>query len=151
MGRIRDATPGDLDVVVAFNMAMAKETEDITLDKNVVTPGVAAVLTPNSPHGRYFLLEEDGRVVAQLMITPEWSDWRNASMWWVQSVYVAPEHRRRGHFKALYQHVKEACRAAGGGGLRLYVDDENTRAQETYQKLGMKSHYRLFEDLNTDF
>ena len=88
------------------------------------------------------------RVVGQLLITYEWSDWRNRQVWWIQSVHVAREARRLGVFRALYAHVRGEAQAAGAGGLRLYVDDTNTRAQAVYTSLGMNGgHYRVFEDM----
>jgi GNAT superfamily N-acetyltransferase len=90
----------------------------------------------------------DGQVAGQLLITHEWSDWRNCMVWWVQSVYVAQAMRRRGVLKALYNYVRGEAQAAGIGGLRLYVDNTNARAQAAYAALGMNGdHYRVFEDM----
>jgi ribosomal protein S18 acetylase RimI-like enzyme len=98
--------------------------------------------------GRYWVAEHNGRFVGQLLITFEWSDWRNRMVWWIQSVYVMPDARKRGVFKALYEHVRREAQAAGAGGLRLYVDVTNTRAQAVYAGLGMNGdHYRVFEDM----
>ncbi len=109
--------------------------------------GVDAVLDGRVP-GRYWMAEHEGRVVGQLLITYEWSDWRNRQVWWIQSVHVAREARRLGVFRALYAHVRGEAQAAGAGGLRLYVDDTNTRAQAVYAALGMNGgHYRVFEDM----
>lgn len=99
----------------------------------------------------YFLVDVGGVPVAQMMITLEWSDWRNSQMWWIQSVYTSPEHRKCGHFRRLYQHVQVEGKKAGAGGLRLYVDMENTSAQDTYVRLGMSCHYKLYEQLFTDY
>jgi len=129
---------------------MALETEDLRLDDATLREGVAAILS-DPAKGMYYLVEEGGVTCAQMMITLEWSDWRNAQMWWIQSVYTHPGHRRRGHFKALYRHVEQAGKAEGAGGLRLYVDNANLRAQETYRAMGMKTHYALYEDLFTDY
>ena len=85
------------------------------------------------------------------MITLEWSDWRNGQCWWIQSVYVQPEHRRRGYYRALYRHVREAAQAAGACGLRLYAADSNAKAHATYESLGMSSHYRVFEAMFTAY
>ena len=92
--------------------------------------------------------ESNGAVGAQLLITYEWSDWRNRKVWWIQSVYVAPTARRRGVFRALYEHARREAQSQGAGGLRLYVDITNSRAQAVYSALGMKGdHYRVFEDM----
>lgn len=143
---IRRGLPADLDVVVKFNCGLARETESWELDEGRIRPGVAALLA-DSNRGIYFLAESDGGVVGQLMITREWSDWRNGWFWWIQSLYVRAEHRGKGVFKALYRHVeKEAAASEDVCGLRLYVDEDNGRAQEVYERIGMsKSRYEFFE------
>lgn len=142
---IRQARIEDADVLVAGNLAMAQETESVRLDPAVLRAGVLAVLTERAP-GRYYVYEEAGHILAQLMITYEWSDWRNRVVWWIQSVYVDPAHRRRGLYRQLYRAVHEEARTAGAAGLRLYVDSSNTRAQTVYAALGMDGgHYRVFE------
>lgn len=142
---IRPATLDDLELLIEGNHALALETEGLTLDRATLGAGVRAVLAGEQP-GFYRVLEEDGRVVAQLMITFEWSDWRDRMVWWIQSVYVAPEHRGRGAYRRLYEAVRAEAEAAGAAGLRLYVDARNTRAQEVYARLGMNGeHYRVFE------
>ncbi|KAL3157680.1 hypothetical protein ABBQ32_012116 [Trebouxia sp. C0010 RCD-2024] len=88
-----------------------------------------------------------GEVVAALMITYEWSDWRNCQLWWIQSVYVHPDHRRKGFFRQLYKYVRQAAEQAQAGGLRLYADTTNEKAHATYEALGMTSHYKVFEDM----
>jgi GNAT superfamily N-acetyltransferase len=134
---IRAATLADAPVVVEFNCLLAQESEGKTLDAALLTPGVAAGLS--DPHkGRYFIAEEDGKVLGQVGVTYEWSDWRNGWMWWIQSVYVRPEARRRGIFRALFGHVEKTARADPEViGLRLYVERENHVAQQTYERLGM--------------
>ncbi|EIE21603.1 acyl-CoA N-acyltransferase [Coccomyxa subellipsoidea C-169] len=144
--RVRRATLQDQAVVSQYNIAMAKETEDLELDEKTVQAGVQAILS-DPAKGTYFLLEEGGKIVAQLMITYEWSDWRNSQIWWVQSVYVHPDHRRRGLYKALYRHIQTCAAAEKACGVRLYVDVGNNRAQQTYKSLGMTSHYLVFEDM----
>ncbi len=142
---IRKGTIDDLDAIVEGNRRMAQETEALELDADVLRAGVAAVLNGTQP-GRYFVVEDLGAVVAQLMITYEWSDWRNAMVWWIQSVYVAPSHRSRGWYRRLYAHVGEEARRAGATGVRLYVDERNVAAQKVYAALGMNGdHYRVFE------
>lgn len=135
----------DLAFLVACNQAMAWETEQRRLDPERLGAGVLAVLT-DPDKGRYFVARREGRAVASLLITFEWSDWRNAFFWWIQSVYVVPEARRAGAFRALYHTVEAQALAAGACGLRLYVEQENSRAQTTYASLGMsQSHYQMYE------
>lgn len=142
---IRPARPADAPFIVDANCRMALETEDLALDRATVELGVAAVLQ-DSTNGLYFLAEQDGRPVGQLMVTFEWSDWRNGNLWWLQSVYVVPEFRRRGVFTALYQHLRTLAEQSGAAGVRLYVEENNTIAQQTYRRLGMDmSHYRVME------
>lgn len=144
---IRPATPDDLDDIVAGNLALAEVSENLRLDPETVQAGVRALLDGNAP-GRYWVAETNGIVVGQLLITFEWSDWRNRMVWWIQSVYVAPAERRGGVFRALYDHVRNEAHTQGAGGLRLYVDVTNSRAQAVYTALGMKGdHYRVFEDM----
>ena len=144
---IRPAAPDDLDAIVAGNIALAEESEGVQLDRDTLRAGIRALLDERAP-GRYWIAELDGEVVGQLLITFEWSDWRNRMVWWIQSVYVAPAARRRGVFRALYEHAKREAQAQGAGGLRLYVDVTNNRAQAVYAALGMKGdHYRVFEDM----
>jgi len=144
---IRSAALADLDAIVAGNRALAEESEQLRLDEETLRAGVRALLDERAP-GRYWIAESDGIVVGQLLITFEWSDWRNRMVWWIQSVYVAPTARRRGVFRALYEHAKREAQAQGAGGLRLYVDLTNSRAQAVYSALGMKGdHYRVFEDM----
>ena len=144
---IRPATGADLDFIINANVALARETENVTLDAGVLRAGVRALLEDRAP-GRYWIAEQDGRRVGQTLITFEWSDWRNRMVWWIQSVYVAPAARRGGIFRALYDHARKEAHRAGAGGLRLYVDVTNSRAQAVYAALGMKGdHYRVFEDM----
>lgn len=143
--QLRPAVAADAATLVAFNAAMAEETEGRTLDPEVLAAGVAAVLEEPA-NGFYLVAERDNAIVASLLITWEWSDWRNGRFWWIQSVYVAPAARRRGIFRALYCESERRARAAGAVGLRLYVERENTRAQATYADLGMAPcPYRMYE------
>jgi ribosomal protein S18 acetylase RimI-like enzyme len=143
---IRRASAADTDVLVAFNQALAQESEGKSLDPNVLRAGVAAGLT-DPAKALYFVAEDNGTVLGQLMVTTEWSDWRNGWMWWIQSVYVRPEARRAGVFRTLYEHVYQAaCAEAGVIGLRLYVEHANDSAQQTYRRLGMdQTGYLVFE------
>jgi GNAT superfamily N-acetyltransferase len=136
---IRRAGPTDAALVAEFNRLLALESEGKTLDAAVLAAGVAAGLAdPNK--SVYFLAEEGGTAVGQIMYTTEWSDWRNGWFWWIQSVYVRAEARRRGVFRALYEHVEQAARADGKViGLRLYVEQANHIAQETYRRMGMEA------------
>ncbi|MDQ3009635.1 MAG: GNAT family N-acetyltransferase [Acidobacteriota bacterium] len=140
------AVPEDATAIVEFQIAMARETEELELDRDICTEGVAAVFA-NSKHGFYLVGEQDGRVVVSTMITYEWSDWRNGVVWWIQSVYVAPQARGQGVYKGLYAYVQELANADEDvRGIRLYVDKRNTRAQQVYTKLGMNGeHYQVFE------
>ena len=144
--RVRAAEKRDADAIAAFNAAMALETEHKTLDSAVLRAGVDAVLA-DARHGFYLIAECGGSVAGCLMITYEWSDWRNGQWWWLQSVYVREEFRRHGVFRALYDEVERRLGATADAiGLRLYVERENARAQRTYQSLGMdETGYRLYE------
>jgi GNAT superfamily N-acetyltransferase len=141
----REATPADASTIVAFQVAMARETEDLELDREVLIHGVNAVFA-DPALGRYYVAEEEGRTIGSLMITYEWSDWRNGMVWWIQSVYVIPEMRRRGIYAGLYSHVKLMVEQSTVRGIRLYVDKRNVPAQEVYTRLGMNGeHYLVFE------
>jgi GNAT superfamily N-acetyltransferase len=143
---IRQATLQDAQIITQFNALMGEETEGKKLDKRTLTKGVQAVLTDEAK-GLYYVAEVDGGVVGQLMITYEWSDWRNANFWWIQSVYVEKEYRGRGVFTSLFRHVREiAEKRSDVCGIRLYVEKSNARAQSVYEQLGMhRSHYEMFE------
>jgi GNAT superfamily N-acetyltransferase len=144
---IRPARLDDLDALVHGNTAIALETEGLRLDPATLRQGVEALLRERAP-GRYWVAEHEGRVVGQLLITYEWSDWRNRMVWWIQSVYVAPDARRLGVFRALYEHARREAVSANAAGLRLYVEELNTRAQAVYAALGMRGgHYRVLEDM----
>jgi GNAT superfamily N-acetyltransferase len=142
----RDAVLSDAGSILEFQIAMAHETEDVTLVREITEQGVHAVFADPSK-GRYYVAEDEGRVIASLMITYEWSDWRNGVVWWIQSVYVVPEARKRGVYAGLYQHVKQFVDAELQiRGIRLYVDNRNQPAQQVYARLGMEGeHYRVFE------
>jgi GNAT superfamily N-acetyltransferase len=146
----REAKSSDVPAIVDFQIAMARETEELDLDRDVCTNGVQA-LFDDPTRGRYFLAESDGIVIASLMITYEWSDWRNGNVWWIQSVYVRPSFRRQRVYAGLYEHVKQLVQADESlRGIRLYVDRRNTVAQSVYAKLGMNGeHYQVFEWMKT--
>ena len=144
---IRLAKASDAGSLVEFNQAMAFETEGKKLDGATLTAGVEAVFA-DEKKGFYAVAEQDGRIAAGLMVTYEWSDWRNAWFWWIQSVYVLPEYRGRQIYSQLYDFVKSLAEKAGGVcGFRLYVEKENLKAQKVYEKAGMDaSHYLMYEE-----
>ena len=145
--RIRDAAAADVPLLARWAQAMAFETEGKRLPDGDILPGVARGIAEPSL-ARYFVAEIAGKPVGTLMLTTEWSDWRNGLWWWIQSVYVAPEARRRGVYRALYAHVRALAEADPGVcGLRLYVERENLAAQRAYAALGMRdAHYLIYED-----
>jgi GNAT superfamily N-acetyltransferase len=142
----REARHGDAGAIINFQIAMARETEELELDRDVLTRGVEGVFADPS-RGRYFVAESDGRVVGSLLITYEWSDWRNGMVWWIQSVFVIPELRGQGVYAGLYAYVQVLVNADPTiRGIRLYVDRRNTGAQKAYTRLGMNGeHYSVFE------
>ncbi len=148
---IRIGEERDADVLIRFNRAIARETENVELPPDRIVPGVKTLLK-NPDLGYYVVAEIDGVIVGALMVTLEWSDWRNGCFWWVQSVYVHPDHRERGIYRALYEHVKaRAAKEPNVCGFRLYVEKNNAGAQRTYQALGMaETHYRIYEELCFD-
>ena len=135
---IRLAQPDDWPAIVEFNCCLAIETEETTLQRTDIEPGVQALLA-DSQKGRYFVACDGDRIVGQIMHTREWSDWRNGDIWWLQSVYVHPYYRRRGVFRRLFDTLlSEAESDDGVAGIRLYVEDGNEPAHETYRRLGFK-------------
>lgn len=143
---IRQANPTDSESIVEFQLAMALETEQLQLDQPTVIKGVAAVFADPSK-GIYYVAEVNGQVVGSLLTTFEWSDWRNGTVLWIQSVYVRPENRKRSVFSALYRHVREkVTHSTELRGIRLYADKTNTSAHEVYEHLGMTAeHYQMYE------
>ena len=143
---IRDAGIEDAPTIVAFNTAIAAETEDHVLDPELIAGGVAAILSDNSK-GRYWVAEIADEIVGQIMVTYEFSDWRNGFIWWIQSVYTRRDQRGKGVFSALYRHVESLSRTDEGvAGIRLYVENSNKRAQDMYLSLGMQMRdYRVME------
>ena len=144
---VREAAPDDIGTLVAFQQATARETEGKDLDSQVATKGVSAVFQPPD-RGFYLVAETGGQVVGGLLITYGWSDWRNATFWWIQSLYVEPQWRRNGAvYRALHDHVHSlATSHQGVSGLRLQVERRHCVAQQTYANLGMaRSQYDLLE------
>ena len=146
---IRKGLRSDASAIAGFNIAMAMETEGKELDRQKIESGVRGLLN-NPQYGFYLVAEEprENRVIGSLMVTYEWSDWRNGLFWWIQSVYVISEYRRRGVYRAMYREVKElAAGDPGICGFRLYVEKKNDTAQKTYRTMGMReTDYRMFEE-----
>ena len=147
--QIRPANSSDAPFIADCNIRMAFETEQRRLDPKTVAAGVNALLN-DANKGAYFIAESGGKPVGQMLITYEWSDWRNGNFWWIQSVYIVEAIRCQGIFRALFEHVNALARARKDVcGLRLYVEGENTHAKQVYAKLGLrKTDYELLE---TDF
>ena len=146
---IRLARPADTEALIAFNQAMALETEGKRLDEEILSAGVRAVFA-DEKKGFYVVAESAGAIIGGLMVTFEWSDWRNAWFWWIQSVYILPEERGKQIYSRLYNFVKEkAAEQKNVCGFRLYVEKENLHAQKVYEKVGMSSsHYLMYEQNN---
>lgn len=144
--KIRQAILSDAPMIADFNIRLAEESEQLRLDAGCVSAGVAALLA-EAAKGVYYVAEADGTVVGQLMITYEWSDWRNGNIWWIQSVYVREDFRGRGVFRALFKHLQELALATKEVCcLRLYMHADNLRARRSYERLGMKrTKYEVFE------
>ena len=145
---IRPAAPGDAETIIDFNQRLAWESERKQLDAETLRRGVAALFADES-RGRYFVACLGEQIVGQLMLTYEWSDWRNGQIWWIQSVYVPPEHRRLGVFRGLHAHVRRLAQEEGQAvGLRLYVEQNNEVARQVYRQLGLAdAGYLVLEDM----
>ncbi len=142
---IRPANAADLQALIDNNQSMAWETEQRRLDDTTLAKGVSALLHDRNK-GFYLIAEIAGVLAGSLMVTSEWSDWRNGEMWWFQSVYVRPEYRSKGVFKALFRQVERMAKENGARELRLYVERDNAVAQQVYQAMGMShSHYDMWE------
>ena len=145
--KIRKARKTDIPIIAQHNQALANETENIKLNNQTILSGVSKALDREDCH--YFVAEYNGEVAGQIMITHEWSDWRNGLFWWIQSVYVVPAARRSGVFTALYQYVKKMAQDDNAAcGLRLYMEKDNLPARAVYMAMGMDTTpYQVFEDL----
>jgi ribosomal protein S18 acetylase RimI-like enzyme len=143
---IRNANREDATNILEFQLMLARETEDISLDKLVVSQGIKAIFD-DAAKGTYYVAESEGRIIGCFLITYEWSEWRNGNVWWMQLVYVDMRYRRRGVFKKMYDYLLESVSADPRIlGLRLYVDKSNLRAQKVYGGLGMNGdHYTVYE------
>jgi GNAT superfamily N-acetyltransferase len=148
---IRKATRDDREALVRFNEAMARETEAKSLPRRTLTAGVDAVLGDRNK-GFYLVATIEDQPVGGLLVTSEWSDWRNAFFWWIQSVYVEPPYRKMGVYAELHRRVEDTARSRGDVcGIRLYVDHDNARAKTVYERLGMtRGRYDLYETMLHD-
>jgi len=149
--RIRKARETDAETIVDFNISMALETENKILPETSIRPGVGHIFL-NPEYGFYLVAENQaGEIIGSLMITTEWSDWRNGLFWWIQSVYVLPGFRRQGVYRALYTHVKQmAVKEPDVCGFRLYVEKENSSAMRVYDKMGMTcTKYAMYEEITS--
>ena len=143
---IRKAVQDDISVIVEFQQEMAFETEKISLDESILKKGVGRIFK-DPAKGFYILAQENNIIIASMLLTPEWSDWRNSLFLWIQSLYILPEYRHRGVFRKMYTYIKEKVAASDDyAGLKLYVDKDNSIAHKVYHQVGMQtSHYNLFE------
>ena len=143
---IRPSKREDIGKLVEFQLRLADETENVRLNEETVSAGMHALFDEPS-RGTYYVAVSHAEIVGCFLITYEWSDWRNGMVWWLQSVYVAKNHRRQGVFKIMYDHLRQIISSDPGIiGLRLYVDKTNTRAQNVYASMGMNGdHYTVFE------
>ncbi len=140
-------TTKDIQSIAQFQVDMAQESEGTTLDIQTVLPGVTAAVN-DQQKGTYIVCSVDGQAISSLMLTREWSDWTNRWYWWIQSVYVKPEYRGKGAYRAMYEKIKQMAKEQGVTQIRLYVDKTNYSAQKVYQKLGMaECHYYMYEEV----
>ncbi|MCF8369858.1 MAG: GNAT family N-acetyltransferase [Bacteroidales bacterium] len=144
--KVKKANKEDSEVIIDFQLKMAYETEKLKLNKAIVSKGVLAVFS-NPDKGFYLIVKSNDKTIASVMLTPEWSDWRNSTFLWIQSLYVLPEFRKKGVFKRIYTYVQSLVNDSDDlTGIKLYVDQNNKIAQQAYANVGMlKSHYQLFE------
>jgi len=143
---IKIGTTAEARAIAQFQVDMALESEGTVLDINTLIPGVTAA-TEDPQKGIYLVAMEGGKPIGSLMLTKEWCDWNNSYYWWIQSVYVQPQYRRKGVYRALYAKAKEMAKADGATQIRLYVDRTNQQGLQTYQALGMhESHYLMYEE-----
>ena len=145
---IRRAKSKEYKIIAGFQQKMAMETENFELNTNTILQGVKAVFD-EAAKGQYYVVETEGKVVAALLTTYEWSDWRNSTILWIQSVYVLPQFRTKGIYTNMYNYLKEIVKTSSKySGIRLYVDKTNDIAQKVYKNLGMSNkHYELFEQM----
>lgn len=148
---IREATSTDIPSIIDFQLKMALETENLTLDIATLSQGVHR-LFKDSSKGRYYVAQEGQHIAGCLMTTYEWSDWRCGTVLWIQSVYVDANFRGKGVYKKLYEHIQQMVKSDHDlRGVRLYVDKTNKAAKDVYQKLEMNGeHYQLYEWMKKD-
>jgi ribosomal protein S18 acetylase RimI-like enzyme len=146
MTKIRIATAKDIDIIVDFQLRMALETENLQLNPEIVKNGVSSVFSDNSK-GNYYVAEVYNQVIASLLTTYEWSDWRNSTILWLQSVYVLHDYRKQGIFRQMFLFIQEIVNSSEKYcGIKLYVDKTNTKAQKVYESVGMNGeHYITYE------
>ena len=145
--KVSTGTTEDIQAIAQFQVDMALESEGTVLDIQTVLPGVTAAMN-NPQKGTYIVARANGEAISSLMLTREWSDWTNRWYWWIQSVYVKPEYRGKGAYRAMYEKIKEMAQQQGVTQIRLYVDKTNVRAQQVYKKLGMdECHYLMYEEV----
>ena len=145
---IKIASPEDTEVIAGFQVNMACESENLSLDLNTVIAGVAHIF--KEPERGFYIIAQDHRknIVGNLLVLKEWSDWRNTDIWWIHSVYVLPRHRKRDVFRNMLKHVESLARLSKAAGIRLYVEKDNTNAKKVYTRLGLNdNHYELFEKM----
>ena len=143
---IRKALPEDASTIVDFQIKMAKETENLVLEAEKLMPGALAVFDDASK-GTYYVAVKGDEVIGCLLTTYEWSEWRNGTVLWIQSVYILEEYRGQKVFRKMYEHIQQIVEQNDAyKGIRLYVEKDNTRAQKVYTALGMDGeHYKMFE------
>ena len=143
---ITQGKASDIDTIVRFQADMAMESEGTMLDMDRLTLGVSSAIN-DEQKGIYLVARANDTPIGSLMLTREWSDWNNQWYWWIQSVYVMPEYRKKGVYKAMYATLKDIAQENGVSQIRLYADKTNLSAQQVYQRLGMReSHYLMFEE-----
>ena len=142
------ASPEDTEAIAGFQVDMAFESENLSLDLSTVVAGVAHIFE-ESERGFYVIAQDRRKdIVGSLLVLKEWSDWRNTDVWWIHSVYVLPLHRKRGVFRKMIQHVESLALSSGAAGIRLYVEKDNVNAKKVYVRLGLNdNHYELFEKM----
>ena len=145
---VREGVLDDAPIIAEHNLAMAVETESLVLDPDIASNGVRNALINPSLGSTYFVAVKNLEIVGQLMVNQEWVPQRNASAWWIQSVYVRPEHRRNGYYTMLFRHVREMAKSRGAIALKLYVDHGNKAAKEAYTRLGMHEKGPMYELTN---
>jgi len=143
---IKKANKSDIDLLISFQYSLAEETENLVLDKSILKEGIVNLLEDDGK-GMYWIAEIEGEKIGCVMIQKEWSDWRNGSVFWIHSVYVKAQYRKKGVFRSMYSFFQDMVKKDDNlKGLRLYVDKTNQNAIKTYAAMGMtREHYDLYE------